>query len=53
MKLINAEDLPRQYGGTLEWEFFSEPNLDDATKEVIGELPKGPHVFVNGAVVKA
>jgi len=52
LKLIDAQDLPRQYGGTLEWEFFSEPSLDDAAKEVIGEMPKGPTVFVNGAVAK-
>ncbi|KAF8208586.1 CRAL/TRIO domain-containing protein [Mycena galopus ATCC 62051] len=52
LKHIDAENLPRQYGGTLEWEFFSEPNLDDATKEVIGEMPKGPHIFVNGVVAK-
>ncbi|KAF7357644.1 CRAL/TRIO domain-containing protein [Mycena sanguinolenta] len=48
LKLIDAENLPSQYGGTLDWKFFSEPNLDDATKEAIGELPKGPHIFVNG-----
>lgn len=52
LKLIDAKDLPRQYGGTLEWEFSSEPNLDDAAKEVIGEMPKGPALFVNGAVVR-
>ncbi|KAJ7457659.1 CRAL/TRIO domain-containing protein [Mycena galericulata] len=53
LTLIDAENLPRQYGGTLEWEFFSEPNLDDATKDAIGgEMPKGPAVFVDGAVAK-
>ncbi|KAJ7457661.1 CRAL/TRIO domain-containing protein [Mycena galericulata] len=49
LTLIDAENLPHQYGGTLDWEFFSEPNLDDATKEAIGELPA---VFVDGAVAK-
>ena len=51
LKLIDAENLPRVYGGTLEWEFFDEPILDDAAKEVIGEMPRGPALFVNGAVV--
>ncbi|KAJ6511963.1 CRAL/TRIO domain-containing protein [Mycena vitilis] len=52
LTLIDAKDLPRQYGGTLEWEFFDEPNLDDAAKEVLGEMPKGPTVFVDGAAAK-
>ncbi|KAJ7164732.1 CRAL/TRIO domain-containing protein [Mycena crocata] len=52
LTLIDPQDLPRQYGGTLDWQFFSEPNLDDATKEVIGEMPKGPALFVDGKVAK-
>ncbi|KAF7368765.1 CRAL/TRIO domain-containing protein [Mycena venus] len=52
LKLIDAKDLPRVYGGTLEWEFFDEPILDDAAKEVIGVMPRGPALFVNGAVVR-
>jgi len=52
LQLIDAQDLPRQYGGTLEWEFADEPNLDDATKQAIGEMPKGPTVFVDGKVAK-
>ncbi|KAF7365466.1 CRAL/TRIO domain-containing protein [Mycena venus] len=52
LKLIDAQDLPRQYGGTLEWEFADEPSLDDATKQAIGEMPKGPTVFVDGKVAK-
>ncbi|KAJ7750957.1 CRAL/TRIO domain-containing protein [Mycena maculata] len=51
LTLIDPQNLPRQYGGTLEWEFFSGPNLDDVTKEAVGgELPKGPALFVDGAV---
>jgi len=53
LSLIEPQNLPRQYGGTLEWEFFSEPNLDDAAKEAVGgEMPKGPTLFVDGAVAK-
>ncbi|KAJ7070052.1 CRAL/TRIO domain-containing protein [Mycena amicta] len=54
LKLIDAENLPRQYGGTLDWEYKSEPNFDQATKDAVGgdELPRGPHVFVDGKVAK-
>ncbi|KAJ7725342.1 CRAL/TRIO domain-containing protein [Mycena metata] len=52
LTFIDAENLPRQYGGTLEWEFPNPPNLDDATKEVIGEMPRGPTLFVDGSKVK-
>ncbi|KAJ7246367.1 CRAL/TRIO domain-containing protein [Mycena rebaudengoi] len=51
-KLIDPEDLPRQYGGTLEWDFSCEPNLDAAAKQVLGEMPKGPAMFVDGKVVR-
>ncbi|KAF7299346.1 Sec14 cytosolic factor [Mycena indigotica] len=54
LKLIDAENLPKQYGGTLEWEYKSEPSLDQPTKDAVGaeELPKGPHVFEDGKVGK-
>ncbi|KAJ7695761.1 CRAL/TRIO domain-containing protein [Mycena rosella] len=52
LTLLDAENLPRQYGGTLEWEFFSEPDLDAATKDAIREMPKGPAIFVDGAVAR-
>jgi len=53
LTLYDPESLPRQYGGTLDWQFFSEPNLDDAlTTAVGGEMPKGPALFVDGAVAR-
>ncbi|KAJ6490191.1 CRAL/TRIO domain-containing protein [Mycena vulgaris] len=52
LTLMDAESLPRQYGGTLEWEFFDEPNLDEAAKGIIGDMPKGPALFVDGAVTR-
>jgi len=36
----------------MEWVFEDEPNLDTAAKDVIGEMPKGPAFFVDGAVVR-
>jgi hypothetical protein len=50
--LITAEDLPKQYGGELEWEYGDEPSLDEETKKQIGELPLGPALFADGAVVR-
>lgn len=46
--LIDPADLPKAYGGELEWTFEDEPALDDAAKGVIGEMPKGPVVFEDG-----
>ena len=50
--LIDPKDLPKPYGGDLEWKYEDEPFLDEQTREVIGEMPKGPAVFVDGKVMK-
>ncbi|KAJ6620717.1 CRAL/TRIO domain-containing protein [Mycena sp. CBHHK59/15] len=47
---IDPQDLPRQYGGELDWDYLDEPSLDAAAKEVISEMPEGPAMFVDGAV---
>jgi hypothetical protein len=55
-KLIHPKDLPKMYGGELEWTFDDEPNLDDDAKAALpgGEMPKGPAIFdaKTGAVRK-
>ncbi|ESK91262.1 phosphatidylinositol transporter [Moniliophthora roreri MCA 2997] len=48
--MIAKEDLPIVYGGELDWKYENEPSLDDAVREAIGLMPKGPAVFVNGTV---
>lgn len=48
--LIDPKDLPKPYGGDLDWAYEDEPALDDAAKSVIGEMPKGPVVFEDGEV---
>ncbi|KAG6876951.1 hypothetical protein C0992_011237 [Termitomyces sp. T32_za158] len=51
--LIHAPDLPKPYGGELEWKFEDEPNLDDDAKAALnGIMPKGPVVYADGAAVK-
>ena len=50
--LIDEKDIPQTYGGQLAWKFEDEPDLDDAIRGVIGEMPKGPATFVDGLVVK-
>lgn len=49
--LIDVQNLPKAYGGELEWTFEDEPSLDeDARKAVGGEMPRGPAIFVDGRV---
>ncbi|KAI0700073.1 CRAL/TRIO domain-containing protein [Cytidiella melzeri] len=50
--LVDAQDLPKPYGGELDWTFQDEPSLDDAAKAVVGEMPKGPVVFIDGQAQK-
>ncbi|RXW22860.1 hypothetical protein EST38_g2987 [Candolleomyces aberdarensis] len=48
LNLVDAANLPKIYGGELDWTFTSDgPNLDDEIKAVLpgGEMPKGPAVF--------
>jgi hypothetical protein len=47
--LIDDKDIPQSYGGQLPWKFEDDPDLDDTIRGVIGEMPKGPAVFVDGA----
>ena len=48
--IIDPKDLPQPYGGELHWKFEDEPCLDDETQAIIGEVPKGPAIFVDGRV---
>ncbi len=50
LELVNVKDLPKVYGGLLDWQFEDEPSLDDAARELIGEMPKGPVIFENNKV---
>ncbi|KAJ3559314.1 hypothetical protein NM688_g423 [Phlebia brevispora] len=50
--LIDSKDLPKPYGGELDWQYENEPALDDAAKAALGEMPKGPAIFVDGRVVQ-
>jgi hypothetical protein len=49
--MIDAENLPMTYGGELDWNFEDEPSLDQETKDLIGEVPKGPAIFKRGSVM--
>ncbi|PPR04499.1 hypothetical protein CVT24_013105 [Panaeolus cyanescens] len=52
-ELVDAENLPKVYGGELEWVFTDEPSLDGDTKQLIGEMPKGAVIFANGKTLPA
>ncbi|KAL9105349.1 MAG: hypothetical protein Q9227_009469 [Pyrenula ochraceoflavens] len=40
-QFIDLEDLPRRFGGKLEWEFGDQPVLDEETKGRVGKLREG------------
>jgi len=52
---IDPENLPRAYGGKLNWSFDQPPNLDASVKEALkltgGIYPKGPWALINGVPV--
>jgi hypothetical protein len=50
LKLIDAENLPKTYGGNMEWKFENDPDLDQVAKDVIGEWPRRPSIFKHGEV---
>ncbi|TCD62426.1 hypothetical protein EIP91_006908 [Steccherinum ochraceum] len=50
--LIDEDSLPKPYGGKLDWTFENEPALDVDTESLIGKMPKGPAVWVDGKVTK-
>ncbi|KAJ7658571.1 CRAL/TRIO domain-containing protein [Mycena rosella] len=52
LELFDAENLPRAYGGTLDWEFYAPPILDAAATAAIGTMPEGPAIFVDDKVVR-
>ncbi|KAK2459680.1 hypothetical protein APHAL10511_008325 [Amanita phalloides] len=50
--IIHAKDLPKGYGGELDWQYEDAPKLDEDARKVLGEMPKGPAIFVDGAVTR-
>ena len=50
--IIEPQNLPRAYGGELEWVFEDEPALDEPAKELVDAVPKGPILFVDGKAVR-
>ncbi|KAH6911555.1 CRAL-TRIO domain-containing protein [Coprinopsis sp. MPI-PUGE-AT-0042] len=54
LSLIEAQDLPKVYGGELEWSFSGQPVFDDETLQVLpsGKMPAGTVVFKDGKLFK-
>ncbi|MCJ1282596.1 hypothetical protein MMC26_001921 [Xylographa opegraphella] len=48
---IDLADLPASYGGTLPWEYGTNPNLDDEAREMVGSFAdnwiEGPTRYVS------
>lgn len=53
LSLIDAKDLPKIYGGELDWE-FGQPIFDDETMKVLpsGKMPAGTVIFKDGKLYK-
>ena len=47
LTMIDAENLPKIYGGQLDFEFADEPVLDAPAREALGQdsVPAGPVVY--------
>ncbi|KAI9722627.1 MAG: hypothetical protein M1812_001558 [Candelaria pacifica] len=48
---IDPADLPKKYGGELDWDFGMTPILDPNARQAVGELEKGSHHWVEGPVI--
>ncbi|KAF9059566.1 CRAL-TRIO domain-containing protein [Rhodocollybia butyracea] len=44
-KLIEKQNLPKPYGGELEWKYEDIPLLDEDAIQEISSMPKGPAFF--------
>lgn len=54
LRFIYAEDLPKCYGGTLEWDYAMPPLLDEELSKALGGIaspPPGPWVLQDGNIV--
>jgi len=49
--MVDPQNLPKVYGGEMDWTFEDEPMLDDEAAALIHEMPKGPIIFVNGKAI--
>jgi hypothetical protein len=52
--LIDPRDLPKEYGGELDWKFEDSPALDEDAKSALGgKMTYGPAWYRDGKVVLA
>lgn len=52
-QIIKPEDIPKIYGGELDWNYEDDPILDSDIQVVVGEkLPPGPLIWKDDTVVK-
>jgi hypothetical protein len=50
--IVPAENLPRVYGGEMDWKYEDEPMLDEEIKAKIGkDSVKGPLVWEDGRMI--
>lgn len=52
-QIIKPEDIPKIYGGELDWKYEDDPKLDNELQAVVGqELPPGPLIWQNDTIIK-
>ncbi|KAJ5819742.1 CRAL/TRIO domain-containing protein [Penicillium riverlandense] len=57
---VDASDLPKEYGGELDWQWQDQPNLDESTRRLVDDLyhktdrgeifPKGPIIYQDSCI---
>jgi hypothetical protein len=52
-QFIDSADLPKEYGGQLDWQYGDPPLLDKAAQEAIGKVPTCPCWFKDGKVIRS
>lgn len=52
-EIIHPSDLPRVYGGELEWKYEDEPSIEPEIASLLGnkEMPKGPAEWKDGKLI--
>ncbi len=45
LTFMHEKDLPKVYGGQLEWVYENAPALDEDAEQEIGLMPEGPVVL--------
>jgi hypothetical protein len=53
MAIIDSENLPKAYGGKLDWKYEDDPSLDEDAQKAMDSatISTGPLLFKNGKII--